>query len=330
MKIGWRWVEGIQGLSNVPLLLCVALFFRETRGEAVLSKRLTTIRKATNNQDYMTAGKLIAPDVKTMLYSSSVKAVYMLCTESVVFFFGLWIAFTWFLTFLFLSVIGITYTDKKGWNVGMSGLPYIGLALGCTAAYGCNFLQIRKYNQISRSTGGKAPPEARLYGCMLGAPMLPIGLFIYSFTQYTFVHWIGPIIGLFCIAFGIFFIFESCYSYIADCYGASASSGIAGTGLMRNTLGATSPLYASYFFNDVGSQYAGLILSLIAVFLTFIPYILFKWGPTIRGRSKQAVAPDEFQELPAETHGEHVAGSLSPGTSIHNEKPGELSTPTAP
>lgn len=293
MKIRWRWVEGIQGLSNIPLLICVALFFKETRGEAVLGKRLTTIRKATNDGSYMTAGKLVAPDLKAMLYSSSVKAVYMLCTESVVFFFGLWIAFSWFLTFLFLSVIGITFKGNHGWNEGLAGLPYIGLALGCTAAYFLNFFQIQKYNKVNEETGGKAPPEARLYGCMCGAPALPIGLFIYSFTQYSFVHWIGPCIGLFLIAFGIFWIFESCYSYLADCYGPNSSSAIAGTGLMRNTLGATSPLYASYFFNNVGSQYAGLILSLIAVALTFLPYILFKWGPQVRARSKQAVGPDD-------------------------------------
>lgn len=54
---------------------------------------------------------------------------------------------------------------------------------------------------------------------MLGAIWLPIGLFIYSFTQYQFLTWVGPMIALAPIAIGIFFIFESCYSSTSDCYG---------------------------------------------------------------------------------------------------------------
>lgn len=98
-------------------------------------------------------------------------------------------------------------------------------------------------------------------------------------------------IGLGLITFGIFFIFESCYSFTSDCYGETSSSAIAGQGFMRNTLGAVSPLFASQFFHNVGSQYAGLILSIIAAFLTAIPYVLFVYGPAIRSRSKLASVP---------------------------------------
>lgn len=59
-------------------------------------------------------------------------------------------------------------------------------------------------------------------------------------------------------------ISQSTYSYTADCYGENSSSAIAGQGFLRNMLGAVSPLFASQFFHNVGSQYAGLILSLVA------------------------------------------------------------------
>lgn len=57
---------------------------------------------------------------------------------------------------------------------------------------------------------------------------------------------------------------------------------------MRNTLGAVSPLFASQFFHNLGSQYAGLLLALIATLLTLIPFVLFKFGPELRARSKLA------------------------------------------
>ena len=115
---------------------------------------------------------------------------------------------------------------------------------------------------------------------------MPIGLFIYSFTQYGYLSWVGPTIALAPIAFGVYFIFESTYSYTADCYGESSSSAIAGQGLMRNALGAVSPLFASQFFHNVGSQYAGLILSLIACVLTLVPFVFYKYGHKMRARSK--------------------------------------------
>jgi hypothetical protein len=123
---------------------------------------------------------------------------------------------------------------------------------------------------------------------MFGAVWLPIGLFIYSFTQYGYLSWVGPVIGLAPIAFGIFFVFESTYSYTADCYGETSSSAIAGQGLMRNTLGAVTPLFANAFFHNVGSQYAGLILALFGTLLSLIPFVMFKYGHKLRARSKLA------------------------------------------
>ena len=287
-SIGWRWVEGIQGLANIPLAIVILFCLRETRGSVALDKRAKVVRQETQNEHYVTRKDLEAPGLKQMLHNSSVKAIRMLFTEPVVFFFGLWISFAWFLTFLFLSVIPITFQEKRGWNEGVSGLPYISLSIGVTLGFGLNFFQIKKYNSIRAANNGRVLPEARLYGALFGAIWLPIGLFIYSFSQYKGLIWVGPVIALALIAIGIFFIFESCYSFTSDCYGENSSSAIAGQGLMRNTLGAVSPLFASQFFHNMGSQYAGLLLALIATLLTFLPFVLFKFGPQIRARSKLA------------------------------------------
>lgn len=57
---------------------------------------------------------------------------------------------------------------------------------------------------------------------------------------------------------------------------------------MRNTLGGVAPLFASQFFQNVGSQYAGLILAIFGTLLTFIPFVMFKYGHILRKRSKLA------------------------------------------
>ncbi|ESZ89749.1 putative MFS transporter [Sclerotinia borealis F-4128] len=299
--IGWRWIEGIQGLANLPLLAAILFFFRETRGGVALHKRAKRLRAATGDERYKADMDLEAKDLKEMLHNSSVKAVKMLATEPVVFAFGLWIAFAWFVTFLFLSVIPITFQENHGWNEGISGLPYISLCIGVTIAFALNFLQIRKYKSIMADHNNQIVPESRLYGAMCGACFLPIGLFIYSFTQYGFVTWVAPAIALAPISMGIFFIFESTYSYTADCYGENSSSAIAGQGLMRNALGAVAPLFASQFFHNVGSQYAGLILALAGTALTAIPFVMFKYGHLLRARSKLASTQKGGQEQKEKT-----------------------------
>lgn len=286
--IGWRWIEGVQGLANLPLLAVIALCLRETRGGVTLHKRAKQLRTATGDDRYRAAMDLEAKDIKEMLHSSSVKAVHMLVTEPVVFAFGLWIAFAWFVTFLFLSVIPITFEEKRGFSEGISGLPYISLCIGVTIGFAANFLQIRKYKAIMKSNDRKILPESRLYGAMFGAGFLPLGLFIYSFTQYGYLPWIAPTIALAPIAIGIFFIFESTYSFTSDCYGENSSSAIAGQGLMRNSLGGVAPLFASQFFHNVGSQYAGLILAIAGTVLTLIPFVMFKYGHVLRDRSRLA------------------------------------------
>ncbi|KAK5127309.1 hypothetical protein LTR08_004436 [Meristemomyces frigidus] len=287
--IGWRWIEGVQGLANIPLLVILVVFFKETRGGVTLHKRAKALRNATGDERYVAFDDIATPNWKVMLKASSVKAIQMLFSEPVVFAFGLWIGFTWFVVFLFLSVIPITFSEKRGWSEGVSGLPYISLVIGTTLGWIAHQFQMRKYNKLLEDPNRKITPEDRLYGAMIGAVFLPIGLFIYSFTQYGYLPWIAPTIALAPIAFGIYFVFESTYSYTADCYGDSASSAIAGQGFLRNTLGAVSPLFASQFFHNVGSQYAGLILSILSLVLSLIPFVAFKYGHLLRARSRLAI-----------------------------------------
>ncbi|KAK4626373.1 hypothetical protein CLAFUW4_04753 [Fulvia fulva] len=288
LTIGRRWIEGIQGLSNIPLLICIFVFFPETRGGVCLHKRAMILRKATGDERYVAPDDIETPSLKAMLKASSVKAIRMLATEPVVFAFGLWIAFSWFVVFLFLSVIPITFSEKRGWNEGVAGLPYISLAIGTTLGWLAHHLQMRKYSKIVDDPDRKVTPEDRLYGAMFGAIWFPIGLFIYSFTQYGYVHWITPTIALAPIAFGIYFVFESTYSYTADCYGENSSSAIAGQGFFRNTLGAVSPLFASQMFHGMESQWAGLLLSLLGTALSMIAFFMYKYGPRLRAKSKRA------------------------------------------
>lgn len=132
----------------------------------------------------------------------------MLIPESVVFAFEIWIGFAWFVAFLLLSVIPITFQQERQWSEGVARLHYISLCIGVIIGFAANFLQAREDKSIMKPNGRRILPEISLYGAMGVPGFLPLRRFKYSLIQYGYLPWIAPKIALLPIAIGIFFIFE--------------------------------------------------------------------------------------------------------------------------
>lgn len=88
--------------------------------------------------------------------------------------------------------------------------------------------------------------------------------------------------------FALLIIYISGNSYIVDSYSDYAASAIAAKTLVRSEIGAVVPLYVNQMFNSMGFQYAGLLLALVALVIAPIPFIFYRYGERIRGRSKRA------------------------------------------
>ncbi|TIB84808.1 putative MFS transmembrane transport protein [Wallemia mellicola] len=289
-RVGYRWVEWVHMIASGTLLLIELFLFKETRGATVLAQRTKKLRKETGDNRFRAPIELESESIKMLLHKSCTRAFILLAREPVILFFGIWIALSWMLVFMFMTVIPLTFSGNHHWSTGKAGLPYIALMIGCVLGYISGFWSDHMYNKSAEKNGGKPVPEARLYGAMVFAPFFPIGLYIFSFTQYSHVHWIAPTIALVPMIFGIYHVFLAVYNYTSDSYGEYSSSGIAGQGLLRNMAAAASPLFATQMFKGMGYQFAGLFLALLATAIAPLPYILFKYGKTIRAKSKFASA----------------------------------------
>ncbi|KAL8278322.1 hypothetical protein RQP46_009214 [Phenoliferia psychrophenolica] len=296
MYIGWRWIEWVHMIENGVLFIAEVFLLKETRGAKILATRAKKLRKETGNPNIRAPAELESESVKKLLKKSCTRAVMLMVHEPVLLAFGFWIAMAWGITFLFLSVIPLTFAGNHGWSEGNAGLPYIALMIGCFIGFGTGFWSDAKYNKVRDANGGVPIPEYRLWGAMHFAIALPVGLFIFSFTQFAFVHWIAPCIALVLIILGVYHIFLATYNYTSDAYGEMSSSAIAGQGAMRNGFAASFPLFATQMFKGMGYQYAGLLLSLITLALAPIPFVLFKWGAQIRSKSRFAVTEIESDD----------------------------------
>jgi hypothetical protein len=57
------------------------------------------------------------------------------------------------------------------------------------------FYENPRYARLADEHDGFAPPEARLHVSMIGAVLLPIGIFIFAATAYPVrIHWIASMI----------------------------------------------------------------------------------------------------------------------------------------
>lgn len=289
--LGYQWIEYVELIAAFIWFFFI-LFMGETRGSAVLNNKAKKLRKKTGDSRYIAKTELNRPTIRELVTVSLTRPLWILFTEPIVIFFSFWMGFAWFIFYSIISSIGHIFQTQRDWSAGSIGLLYItfvlGLGLGGIANY---FLQERFYQK-------KKTPEARLYLAMVGGVCLPIGCFIYAWTSYPNIHWMGQCVGLTIILFAIYIIYNTAFAYMSDAYRLYASSAISAQNVFRNILGGTTPLHITKWYNATGFNWTSCIIAIIAAVLGVVPFILFKYGAEIRKKSQfsQSISAYEEQE----------------------------------
>lgn len=102
------------------------------------------------------------------------------------------------------------FIEEKGFTIDHTGLIFIGVGIGVACGAFINLYTNRDYPQLLKEWKGFPPPEHRLYGGMIGAPILVIGCFWLGWTgRYPAVPWYVPALSTIAIGTGIAAIFMS-------------------------------------------------------------------------------------------------------------------------
>lgn len=91
-----------------------------------------------------------------------------------------------------------------GFNTGEIGLSFVSLSLGGIIGVMFNPLQESWY----RRTFAKRGAEARLYFAAIGGLLVPVGCFVFAWSQGR-THWIVPLIGIVLLMTGTYWIYVS-------------------------------------------------------------------------------------------------------------------------
>lgn len=308
-NLNWRWVFYLQIMTSGTLVALVTIFFKETRGSILLSrkakklnrwyeqleaagcegmeldgkngkKRCQRIRwKVKSDEERASLGKMIA----VSLY----RPIHLLFTEPVVFWFSLWISFSWAVLYLQFGALPLVYKTNHGFDLQQTGAIFAAICVGGIISTPLSIYQEKWAVKHNPEKFGSSP-EGRLYFTAFESALMPIGLFWFGWTCYPSIPWIVPTIAVTLQTMGIFSIYLAVFNYTADVYHIYASSALAASGLCRNLLGGSFPLVTEQMFTGMGFQAASSLLGGIGAVLTFVPWVLIFFGPRIRARSKIA------------------------------------------
>jgi putative effector of murein hydrolase LrgA (UPF0299 family) len=121
---------------------------------------------------------------------------------------------------------------------------------------------------------------------VLGAVVLPPGLFLYGWTMNKDIHWIVPIIGTALVGFSMLLSILPTENYLVDIFeplGTSASA-IASGVITRGLLAAILPLAGPPLYDSLGQGWGNSLLAFISI--VFIPplVVLWRYGDFLRQR----------------------------------------------
>jgi hypothetical protein len=181
--------------------------------------------------------------------------------------------------------------EGKGWSAHMTGLTFIPIMVGVIVATMFSPLVNKDYIRRAKvyiDRGEAPPPEIRLYPMMIGCWFVPVGLFIFAWTSYPTLTWVGPTLAGFPCGVGFILIYNSANNYVVDSYQHYAASALAAKTFVRSIWGACVPLFTIQMYHTLGYEWASSLLAFISLAFCAIPYLFFFFGERIRQRSKYA------------------------------------------
>lgn len=260
-NLSWRWIFYLQTIMNAVMVALICFIFKETRGSVLLSKKAKALnewydaREAAgcygfNVLDSEKPGTAISQRIrwkvksdeeraslKTMIGVSLYRPFHLLFTEPVVFWFSLWVAFSWAVLYLTLAAIPLVFQNNHGFSLQQANAVFAAMCVGALIASALSIYQeklARKHGKLVNT------PEGRLYFACVESACMPIGLFMFGWTSAPGIHWIVPTIAVAIATIGIFTIYLSVFNYLADTYHRYASSALAAQSFCRNMLGKYS------------------------------------------------------------------------------------------
>jgi MFS family permease len=293
---GWRWVAGLMAILTGTLWLASALTCPETYPPVLLRKRAAALSRhySSTSAHYLSKLEISAGPItpRAAFKTAILRPWRLLFREPIVLLLSMYMSFEYGTLYMLFAAFPIVYRDERGWNEGVSGLAFLAIAVGMALAVLYMVLENRRYVR-STPLSGSHPPEERLKVAMVGGIALPLGLFVFAWTNSPSIHYLVSMSASSLFGFGLVLIFVSIKNYLVDAYTIFAASALAATVITRSLFGAAFPLFTGAMYSGLGIHWASSVPAFMALACTPLPFLFYRYGAKIRERCKYAAIAGE-------------------------------------
>lgn len=217
--LGWRWTEYLTGIMGAAALVGDTFVLDETYPPIVLIDKAAELRRQTKNWGIHAKQEEIEVDLSELIQKNFSRPIRILVTEPIVLLLSIYMAFIYGLLYLFMTAYPIVFQQIHGFNKGVGGLPYLGMAVGELIAGVYKILQQPSYQRKLKANNNMPIPEWRLPPAIIGGVAFSGGLFWFGWAGYkSTIHWIVPTLSGLLTGFGLLAIFLQSLNYLVDAY----------------------------------------------------------------------------------------------------------------
>jgi hypothetical protein len=141
---------------------------------------------------------------------------------------------------------------------------------------------------LSRRNRGWREPEFRLWSFLPSGLIMSAGLFLYGVGAANGLPWIGPIIGMGLVGFGLAVAAALTMAYVVDCYKAIDGEAVTTVILIRNIIGSALTFGIQPWIDSMGVQDTFIMAGCLAFAITMASGLLIAWGKKMRHLTKTA------------------------------------------
>lgn len=293
--LGWRWVFWIMMIFAGLCTVIAIIFVPETYAPILLQQKARRLRQAdpVRNANLYAEHERADWSLKGVLHRTLYRPFKMLAVEPILLLVTLYLSLVYGVLYALFEALPFIFVETRGFNIGESGLIFIGVGIGTTAGAAAFVPLSRHYPKLMKEWRGFPPAEQRLFGAMLGGPSLVIGCFWLGWTgNYPNVPWIVPALATIPIGASVSMVFISFFTYLVDVYLMYTASALAASTMIRSAVGAAFPLFTTQMFQNLGINWACTLIGLLGLLLAPIPFLFYRYGAYIRAKSTFSPSPD--------------------------------------
>ncbi|KAI9168071.1 MFS-type efflux pump MFS2 [Paramyrothecium foliicola] len=296
---GWRWIQGLMAFFTGVALIASSICVPETYTPVILRRRAARLSEMTGKKHVsLMLARQGCQSIQQRVSTALARPWVLFFHEPIVSLTAIYISVVYGTLYLFFAAFPIVYQYGRGWPLGVSGLAFIGTAVGMLVAIAyVAVYDNRRYARMMKRNNGPLVPEARLPAAMMGSVLITIGLFWFAWTNGPGLHWSISIVASAFFGAGMVLVFVGISNYLIDSYVIYAASALASNTILRSLFGAAFPLFTTQMYNNLGIHWASSIPAFLSLVCLPVPFIFYRYGASIRTKCKYATQAAAALEL---------------------------------